>query len=165
MIKIYQTIVDKGHGNCMQAAIASLFDKKLEDVPNFKLFGHEWHREFFGFIKECGYDYDGCLYNYNQWRIINKREGVPTAKGLRNRFYKIKQMEGVHGYFYASVYSPKYYDPKDKPPTTHAVIIDKNFNIVHDVNPNNIGLKEYPESKNLKYNGILDIYMINPISK
>ena len=35
MTKAYQTIIDKSHGNCMQAAVASLFDKKLEEVPNF----------------------------------------------------------------------------------------------------------------------------------
>ena len=162
MIKVYQTIVDKGHGNCMQAAIASLFELPLEKVPHF-LESKNWFELFYNFVREHGYDFDGTLYNYNQWRIINKREGVATAKGLRSRLYKIKKMEGVKGYFYASVYSPKYYDPKDKPPITHAVIIDKNFNIVHDVNPANEGLISYPESKKSKYNGILDIYMINPI--
>jgi|ERR1035437_5593358 hypothetical protein len=164
MIKVYQTIVDKGHGNCMQAAIASLLELSLEKVPHFLESGQKWFEIFYAFIREQGYDYDGCLYNYNQWRIINKREGVPTAK-LRNRLHKIKKMKGVKGYFFASVYSPKYYDPNDKPPVTHAVIIDKNFNIIHDVNPANDGLISYPESKKLKYNGILDIYMINPISK
>lgn len=162
MIKIYQTIIDKGHGNCMQAAIASLFEVPLETVPHFLEHGENWFSIMYEFINKQGYDFDGTLYNYNRWRIINKREGVPTAKGLRNRFNKIKKMEGVKGYFYASVYSPKYYDPNEKSPTTHAVIIDKNFNIVHDVNPNNNNLICYPESKLLKYNGILDIYMINP---
>ena len=39
------------------------------------------------------------------------------------------------------------------------------LNIVHDVNPENINIINYPESKKLKYNGILDIFMINPVSK
>jgi hypothetical protein len=39
------------------------------------------------------------------------------------------------------------------------------LNVVHDVNPEYIGLKEYPEAKKLKYNGIIDIFMINPISR
>lgn len=164
MIKVYQTIVDKGHGNCMQAAIASLFELPLEKVPHF-LECKNWFETFYNFVREQGYEFDGTLYNYNQWRIINKRMGRPTAKGLRTRLYKIKKMEGVKGYFYASVYSPKYYNQKDNPPVTHAIIIDKDFNIVHDVNPTNNGLISYPESKKLKYNGILDIYMINPISK
>jgi hypothetical protein len=165
MIKVYQTIIDKGYGNCMQAAMASLFELPLEAVPNFKEYGQDWWREMMSFVRQQGYEFDGTLYNYNQYRIINKREGVPTAKGLRNRFHKIKNMKGVHDYFYARVYSPKYYNPEDKPPTTHAVIIDKDFNIVHDVNPNNKGLIVYPESKKLRYNGILNIYMINPVSK
>ncbi len=74
-------------------------------------------------------------------------------------------MEGVDGYFYASVYSPKYYNPNDNPPVTHAVIIDKNLNIIHDVNPENSNVITYPEADKLKYNGILDVFMINPISK
>jgi hypothetical protein len=164
MIKVYQTIVNRGHGNCMQAAIASLFELPLEVVPNFNAFGHEWFEAFYNFICKQGYEYDGCLYNNNQYRIINKRENKPMTK-LRNRLHKIKKMEGVGGYFYASVYSPKYYNLNDKLPVTHAVIIDKDFNIVHDVNPANDGLMSYPESKKLKYNGILDIYIINPISK
>ena len=162
MIKIYQTIIDVNHGNCIQAAIASLFELPLEKVPHFLELGENWFGAFYRFIREQGYDFDGTLYNYNRWRIINKREGVPTAKGLRNRLHKIKKMEGVKGYFFASVYSPKYYNSKDKSPVTHAVIIDKNFNIVHDVNPENDKLMSYPESNKLKYNGILDIYMINP---
>ena len=35
MKKNFQTVVNKGNGNCMQAAIASLLDLELEDVPNF----------------------------------------------------------------------------------------------------------------------------------
>lgn len=30
MKEVYQTIMDSIHGNCMQAAIATLFEKKLE---------------------------------------------------------------------------------------------------------------------------------------
>ena len=149
----------------MQAAVASLLELPLEDVPNFIEFRHDWFDVFWKFLKERGYTYDGCIYNYNQYRIINKRLGRETAKNLKTSLYRVKKLEGVKGYFYASVYSPRYYNPKDNPPTTHAVIIDKNYNIVHDVNPMYLGLKEYPEAKKLRYNGILDIYMIRPISQ
>ena len=164
MIRVYQTIVDREHGNCMQAAIASLFNKSLNEVPNFKEFGCDWWKEIMKFVREQGYEFDGTLYNYNQYRIINKRIGVQTAKGLRNRFQKLKNMKGVDGYFYASVYSPKYYNPDDNPPSTHAVIVDRDLNIVHDVNPNYVNIKSYPESNKLKYNGVLYVYMINPVS-
>ena len=163
MIKVYQTIVDKNKGNCMKAAIASLLNLPLESVPNFILLGYDWFGPFRKLLLEHGYDYDGCLYNYNKYRIINKKKGVET-KNFKTRFNKIKDMEGVEGYFYASVYSPKYYDPNSEMPTTHAVIIDKNYNIVHDVNPIYKNIGKYPEAKKLKYNGILDIFMINPVS-
>jgi len=164
MIKIYQTIIDKGHGNCMQAAIASLLELSLESVPNFISLGHDWFKTYYQFLLKHGYEYQGSLYNNNQYRIINKRKGISSAK-LRTKFYRLKQMEGVKGYFYASVYSPKYYNTNDKPPVTHAVIIDKKLNIMHDVNPENINLKKYPEYNKIKFNGILDVHMINPISK
>ncbi len=163
MIKVYQTIVDKGHGNCMQAAIASLFELPLEQVPNFIELGDKWFSEMYNFCKSQGYTINGTLYNYNRYRIINKKTGHTTAP-FKTRFCNLKKMEGVRGYFYASVYSPKYYNPNENPATTHAVIIDKNLNIVHDVNPNYSENIVYPETKKLKYNGILDVYMINPIS-
>ena len=95
MIRVYQTIVDREHGNCMQAAIASLFNKSFNEVPNFKEFGGDWWEEMMKFVREQGYEFDGTLYNYNQYRIINKRIGVQTAKGLRNRFQKLKNMKQI----------------------------------------------------------------------
>lgn len=35
MKPVFQTIDDPPHGNCMQAAIASILELSLEDVPNF----------------------------------------------------------------------------------------------------------------------------------
>jgi len=157
---IFQTIIDKGHGNCMQAAIASLLELQLNEVPHFLEYKDKWFDVFYKFIVNHGCDFDGTLYNYNTWRVINKRRGVPTVK-LRSRLYKLKQMKGIKGYFYASVYSPKYYNPDDICPITHAVIIDKYLNIIHDVNPNNRDIVKYPEASKLKFNGILDVFMIN----
>jgi hypothetical protein len=57
MIKVYQTIVDKHHGNCMQAAIASLLELSLEEVPNFNILGHEWFNTFYKFLLKYGYEY------------------------------------------------------------------------------------------------------------
>lgn len=139
MIKVYQTIVDKGHGNCMQAAIASLFELSLDSVPNFIELGDKWYNEMHSFVNKQGYVMDGTLYNYNKYRIINKREKFKSVN-LKTRFCDLKKMMGVKGYFYASVYSPKYYNPNENPAITHAVIIDKNLNIVHDVNPENINI-------------------------
>jgi hypothetical protein len=159
MNKVYQTIVDKGYGNCMQAAFASLFEVSLENVPDLKKLGDKWFSALWDFLKEHGYEYDGSLYNY-----LNNKRLYPNDKS-QDRFHEIKNMPGINGYFYATVYSPKYYNPEDKSPITHAVIIDKNFNIVHHVNKEYDDSTKYPFADEIGYNGILTIYMINPISK
>ena len=51
MKKVYQTIVDKGLGNCMQAVIASLLDLELIEVPNFITFGRKWYAAFNLFLE------------------------------------------------------------------------------------------------------------------
>ncbi len=35
MKPVYQTITAPGHGNCVQACIASIFELRLDQVPNF----------------------------------------------------------------------------------------------------------------------------------
>lgn len=158
MKKIYQTIIDKTHGNCMQAAIASLFDKELEEVPNFKE-ENSWFMTLYKFVQEQGYDVQGTLYNRTDG-LKNKT----LMEGYNDRFNEIKDMEGVNGYFYAGVYSPKYQHLVEhrKDAVTHAVIIDKNFNIVHDPNQEYRELNNYPYADEIGYNGIMDILMINP---
>ena len=159
MKKVYQTIIDPGKGNCMQAAIASLWEFPLEEVPNFKEYDQEWFSKMWSFIGECsvdGQEYEilGTLYN---------PKGHHGFKG-EDRFPEIKEMAGVKGYFYASVYSPIFYHPEAKDPCTHAVVIDKDYNIVHDVNKQNLEVKVYPEADKMGYNGILTILMIEPKS-
>ena len=39
----------------------------------------------------------------------------------------------------------------------HAVLIDNNFNIVHDPNPNYKGILKYPLADILGYNGIIKV--------
>jgi len=161
MKKVYQTIIDVGKGNCMQAAIASLFELELDDVPNFKE-EPNWVTSMFYFVQKYDYEIDGTFYN--------KTNGIwngTLMSRYQNRFESINDMEGVNGYFYAVVYSPKYHmfaeHPKDAP--THAVIIDKDFNVVHDPNPENKGIEKYPYADIIGYNGVIDILIINPISK
>jgi len=159
MIKVYQTIIDKDHGNCMQAAIASLLELPLEAVPHFKE-EKSWFGSMYKFLRELGYDIDGTLYNRTDGLISGT-----LMKKYEDRFNDIKEMEGVGGFFYAGVYSPKYYTLAEhrKDSVTHAVIIDKDFNIVHDVNPEYAELNKYPYADEIGYNGIQDIMMINPV--
>lgn len=42
MHKVYQTIVDKGRGDCMRAAIASMFELDILQVPHFLMFGNKY---------------------------------------------------------------------------------------------------------------------------
>lgn len=35
MKKVYQTVFESGKGNALQAGVASIFDKELDEVPNF----------------------------------------------------------------------------------------------------------------------------------
>lgn len=124
MKKIYQTIIDKGHGNCMQAAVASLLELELDEVPNFIELedgGFQLMKLFF----KMGYD---CSY-------INKKESDTTEY-----MKKIAKFDGgVNGYFYASVPSQTFEN------VSHAVIIDTDLNIVHDPNPNQRALNLTPD--------------------
>lgn len=112
MKKVYQTIVDKEHGNCMQAAVASLFDLELSEVPNFIEHGENWYNVFDDFIRKYGYEP-----NY--------------ISGNVNELHKIARLDnGVNGYFYGAVNSQTFEG------ITHSVIVDRYLNVVHDPNPN-----------------------------
>ena len=163
MIPVYQRIVDPGKGDCMQAAIASLFEVKWEDVPKFiEVPEKGWFKVMYEFIEKQGYRYGGVLYN-KRYSTINTpthecrnevkwhRPSIITKKCL----YKY---EGVNGYFYAGVYSPKYFQWDRR--TEHAVIIDRDFNIVHDPNEGYKDLLNYPLTSLLGYNGIVDVFII-----
>ena len=122
MKKVFQTIVDKDHGNCMQAAIASLFELELDDVPNFIEAGRNA--------------------NYDLFRFLWSKNLEPTsiAKNRRNRTTEfLKEIAkfdgGINGYFYAIIPSQTFKDGY------HAVVVDSELNIVHDPNPNQKGLK------------------------
>ena len=129
MKKVFQTIVDKGRGNCAQAAIASLLDKELDDVPNFienhsnNVNDHTSHVMLY--LWYIGYD--------NATTIVSYSNRIKESK------YSLKDIGyidgGVNGYFYASVPSQTFEG------VSHAVIVDKDMNIVHDPNPNQKALK------------------------
>jgi hypothetical protein len=162
MIPVYQTIIgnynDKPPGNCWQANMASLFEQKLEDVPHFAAYGCDWADIYSSFVQSMGY------------QVIGRLRNPRLLKSCGNdSFDKIKNKEGVNGYFDAAVLSPKYFDPikyitdPKYVPTTHAVIIDKDFNIVHDPNPNYKNIEKYPLADFIGYNGITEIIIYENI--
>ena len=132
MEKVYQTIVDKEHGNCMQAAVASLFDLELSEVPNFIEHGENWYNVFDDFIRKYGYEP-----NY--------------ISGNVHELYKIARFDnGVNGYFYGVVNSQTFEG------ITHAVIVDRYLNVVHDPNPNQKALS-------LSIYDVIGLYAMHPI--
>lgn len=161
MTPIYQTEINDKTGNCMQAAIASLLDLPLEKVPHFKK-ANDWFQAMYDFLRENGYDFKGTLYNYEYTPLrgmVNEFFETPP----KNRFAELQNMKGVKGYFFASVCSPKYFDLEKQHYSTHAVLINRDLNIVHDPNPHYATIKEYPYAKELGFNGIIDIMMIEKI--
>lgn len=155
--KVYQRRVNNITGDCMQCAIATLFNKTYEEVPNF-IELENWFDALHKFATTEGYEYRGMLHN-----PINK-------EGVVERYFigTLDRWEGVNGLFYASVYSPKFFRPEQintGEAVTHAVIIDKNYNIVHDPNPEYKDLKEYPMAKEIGFNGILHVTLLEKINE
>lgn len=165
MIKVYQEFVDVNKGDCMQAVIASLFEKTMNEVPKF-IETENWFEPFYNYIGENDYKYCGMLHNryYNQlWHTKADCFKKPRYSGHSimspKRLYKEK---GVNGLFYAGILSPKYFSWGAREDVTHAVIIDRDYNIVHDPNPEYQNLYMYPLANLLRFNGVIDVYLINP---
>lgn len=116
MKKVFQTIIDKGNGNCMQATVASLFELPLDEVPHFLELGDKGMSVYMQFFMDRGYDITFCH------RTV--KSGLWELKNLA------KFDKGIGGYRIASVPSQTYEG------VSHAVIVDNDLNIVHDPNPN-----------------------------
>jgi len=138
-MKIFQ----KGNEDSMQAALATLLSSPYEYIPNFEQPGVKPLHQF---IKEDapGFGYGGVLYN---------DPGVIPELHLS----VLKNYKGVAGYFLATVKSPQYHEEG----ITQNVIIDSNFNILHDPNPRNANVKKYPDADALGFNGILQVHLIS----
>lgn len=102
MKKIYQTIVDPGHGNCMQAAFASLFDDELENVPNFVEI-ERWYLAMKDYALSKGYSYERILLNKKWTMLIDPSTGVfKETKWLKSSLLtksNLKKYDGVNGLF------------------------------------------------------------------
>jgi hypothetical protein len=168
MKPVYQKNINHGMGDCMQAVIASLFEKELDEVPKFIEFGDRWWSELRKYFMKNGYSCTGYFHNKNYQSFLN-----PTYQCFNKEMFdkrqilsknNLKKWTGVNGFFFASVLSPKYFTYKEKGfPVQHAVVIDKGFNIVHDPNPGYANILSYPLSDFLKFNGILEVLKINKL--
>ena len=120
MKKVYQTVIDRYHGNCMQAVVASLFELELDQVPNF-IEEESWYWKMHEFYQERGYQLGTFGGSLEMLKTAAKFDG------------------GVNGYFDATVAS-KIFEGG-----THAVVVDMDMNIVHDPNPSGVYLSCKPE--------------------
>jgi hypothetical protein len=115
MIKVDQTITERGKGNCMQAALSSLFHTDMDKTIN--IIDHidsGWQIPFMCWIASIGYEYDGV---YTAFVDMDK-----TKENL-------KDSPSVSGYLLAAVPS------KNHNGVSHAVIINNNGLVVHDPHP------------------------------
>jgi hypothetical protein len=154
--KVYQTIFCNKKGNCYAAILASLLDLDLEEVPNFAE-ADNWDEAVESFMLKHGYEY--AYYTVNGKR----------REDYKNKFFwfekELPQYLSINGYYDAIVYSPGFFD-QDKydndpeySPSCHAVVVDKDFNIVHDPNPNYAGIEKYPLADTIGYNGIIGVVL------
>ena len=111
MNPVFQTITDAGRGDCHRAAVASIFDLEITQVPHFRLFDEDiWWDVFCNFIWSLGYEVIGTD------SLIGGR--IPS------------EYESINGYHLATVPSKTFLDK------THAVIINNKGMVAHDPNPN-----------------------------
>lgn len=165
MKKFYQKIVDKGKGDCMRAALCSLLEVDPINVPNFVELENTWEH-IDNFLINHGYSYSGCLHNIRYGELFN-----PSERCFRNIGYNdasvlskenLDDKYSVNGLFLAAVLSPKYFS-LETPNQTHAVLCDKNLNIVFDPNQEYSNILRYPLSDLLGNNGIINVYLIEKL--
>lgn len=86
--KVYQTEfhdAEKNKGNCLAAAVATVFNLNLYEIPDFLSFAGDWFDILIDFSQACGYnlvhDYEESGHDLN----------VPyIAYGMSPRDFKIK---------------------------------------------------------------------------
>lgn len=154
MTPVFQTIFDQNQGNCMQACVASIFDLKLEDVPNFINY-RDWKSEFCDFFHRKGYGGYGQLENPNHKNWHNFQEKIiDNFRSIDMSDHALPEEYSINGYYLGVVYSPKFYKEGLWFQNMHQVICDKFCNVVHDPNPKYVGVK-YPLSFEFGDSGVI----------
>lgn len=113
MIPVMQTKFGNEEGNCFAAAIASVLEVKLEDLPNLNSAQNkEWFRDLWNFLVSHGFSYRGDIHNEAKILAYDK---------------------GVNGYYVVNGKSPRGYS------RGHAVVYHKG-KFVHDPYPGGNGI-------------------------
>lgn len=61
MFKVYQTKFGRGEGNCWSACLASVFERRLEEVPEFK--SEDWWLDTQCWVEKQGYGFVEVVLN------------------------------------------------------------------------------------------------------
>ncbi len=133
-----QDRTELGNGNCMQATLATLFNIPLAeafDVHDHNSKKGDWHLPFMNWLEKRGRDLD---------------TGYPA--GTHEHTIEMLNHSGdIDGYFYAVVPSVK------NELGFHAVVMDKQGNVVHDPHPEKAYQdKNIVESHDLEYWFVLE---------
>lgn len=159
MNKVYQRRIDAKKGDCMQAAMATIFNETYENTPDFINMGDEWYSEFYKFAESKGYEVAETLYNEFYGDLFsptgmcfNEKKVSPEYKLTSDN---LKSYGGVDGLFYAVVLSPKYFNWGEGIRRMHAVVCDSEMNIVHDPSPSYQNILMYPLANMIGCNGIM----------
>jgi predicted RND superfamily exporter protein len=142
MKPVYQTVVDKGLGNCMQAAIASMFELELDDVPNFVLWADnlEWYHKYTNFMQAKGFDVETISCNTNFVTKETIYEDLKRAKCINEAIYCSVKSSIFEG-------------------GSHAVLINNRGIVIHDPNPNKffLGMDVIESGHLISFENLLDI--------
>lgn len=155
MTPVFQTIFDNKRGNCLQAVMASLFDLPLDEVSHF-IIQDDWIQSLKDFYLLKGYDYDGRMWANSSWQALKNKE---YEKMNPSRWIDTSTVCFIEDYACAQVYSPKYYRGKNLNQGFHAVVVNRDLQIVHDPVREYDGV-EYPLTKILGSNGVVGIDQI-----
>ena len=121
MTPINQSIVNEGDGDCFRAAVASVLDLTLEQVPHFIRFGDYWHNSFRIFMRMMGWEYCGTSSTMNG-------EGLHMDESINENFIVTIPSRSFDGVY-------------------HSVVANHKGLVIHDPNPNKrcLGVNIYEE--------------------
>ena len=161
MIPVYQTIFSSTNGNCLAAVWASLLGKKIDEVPNFveeeNCFDSlQWYLKPFGFT-------------YQRYLINGNRQDLDENRKKEYQYFKelLPDYGHINEYYEATVFSPGYFEEEkfnrdsNYSPVCHAVIVNKDFKIIHDPNPKYKGVEKYPLYDTIGFNGVIGVSLWN----
>ena len=121
MIKVFQSIIDGKNGDCIRAAVASIFELLPEQVPHFKLYEREWMNIYIHFLMAMGYSWNGNCHLHTK---------LAKEEFLAGKYADVKS------YYIANAPSKTFAGLR------HIVVVNKEGVVEHDPNPNGLWLGE-----------------------